>query len=144
MTAEKNRDVDFMVIFSGPVITTLEQLRFQFYTNGNENFWYDHTESDAREHINNDPDKYQFVETNPLKQLSQLTIPGLWIFGGRDIQVPAVLAMENLDKLKATGKRYEYSLFPELGHNTAFSESPKPVKRAIQWIEAVGKRLSKE
>jgi len=140
LTAEKNKDVNFMVIFSGPVITTLEQLRFQFYTNGNENFWDTHKELDAREHIENDPDKYQFVETNPQKQLSKLTIPGLWIFGGKDIQVPVVLSMENLEKLKASGKRYEYSLFPALGHNTAFSESPESVKTAIQWIKAIRKK----
>lgn len=140
LTAEKNKDVNFIVIFSGPVISTLEQLRFQFYTNGNENFWDTHKESDAREHIKNDPDKYQFVETNPQKQLSKLTIPGLWIFGGKDIQVPVVLSMENLEKLKATGKRYEYSLFPALGHNTAFSESPKPVEKSIQWIKAIRKK----
>lgn len=139
LTAEKNKGVKFMVIFSGPVITTLEQLRFQFYTNGNENFWDTHKELDAREHIKNAPDKYQFVETNPQKQLSKLTIPGLWIFGGKDIQVPVVLSMENLDKLKATGKRYEYSLFSSLGHNTAFSESPEPVKIAIQWISHLEK-----
>lgn len=139
LTAEKNNYVNFMVIFSGPVITTLEQLRFQFYTNGNENFWDTHTESDAREHIKNDPDKYHFVATNPQKQLSKLAIPGLWIFGGKDIQIPVVLSMENLDRLKATGKRYEYSLFPALGHNTAFSESPEPVKEAIQWIRKRGK-----
>jgi len=139
LTAEKNKGVKFMVIFSGPVITTLEQLRFQFYTNGNENFWDTHNELDAREHIKNDPDKYQFVETNSQKQLSKLTIPGLWIFGGKDIQVPVVLSMENLEKLKASGKRYEYNLFPLLGHNTAFSESPEPVKTAIQWISHLEK-----
>lgn len=140
LTAEKNKDVNFMVIFSGPVISTLEQLRFQFYTNGNESFWDTHNESDAREHIKNDPDKYQFVETDPQKQLSKLTIPGLWIFGGKDIQVPVVLSVENLEKLKATGKRYEYSLFPALGHNTAFSESPEPVEKAVQWIKAIRKK----
>lgn len=140
LTAEKNKEVDFMVIFSGPVITTLEQLRFQFYTNGNENFWETHTEADAREHITNDPDKYLFEETNPQKPLSKLEIPGLWIFGGKDIQVPVVLSMENLDRLKTTGKKYEYSLFPDLGHNTASSESPEPVKEAIQWIKALKKK----
>jgi uncharacterized protein len=45
-----------------------------------------------------------------------------------------------LDTLKATGKRYEYKLFPELGHNTAFSKSPVPVKEAVQWIKKQGKR----
>jgi hypothetical protein len=136
LTAEKNKHVSFMVIFSGPVITTLEQLRFQFYTNGDERFWDTHTESDAREHIKNDPDRYQFVATNPQQQLSKLTIPGLWIFGGRDIQIPVELSMEHLDSLKTNGKRYEYRLFPALGHNTAFSESPEPFKKAIQWIKS--------
>ena len=139
LAAEKNQKVNFMVIFSGPVITTLEQLRFQFYTNGDEKFWDTHTELDARQHIKNDPDKYQFTETNPQKQLSTLKIPGLWIFGGKDIQVPVVLSMENLDKLKAKGKKYDYSFFPKLGHNTASSKSPEPVKKAIQWIKTIKK-----
>ena len=141
LTAEKNQGVNFMVIFSGPVITTLEQLRFQFYTNGDKNFWDTHTDSVAREHIKNDPDRYQFVETNPQMQLSKLTIPGLWIFGGKDIQVPVVVSMENLDKLKNLGKRYEYSLFPLLGHNTAFTESPEPVKVSVQWIKTISKKI---
>lgn len=140
LTAEKNQGVNFMVIFSGPVITTLEQLRFQFYTNGDKNFWDTHTDSVAREHIKNDPDRYQFVETNPQMQLSKLTIPGLWIFGGKDIQVPVVVSMENLDKLKNVGKRYQYSLFPLLGHNTAFTESPEPVKVSVQWIKTMSKK----
>jgi uncharacterized protein len=140
LAAEKNKNVNFMVIFSGPVITTLEQLRFQFYTNGDENFWNTHTESEARAHVKNDPDKYQFKETNPEKQLNKLAIPGLWIFGGKDIQIPVVLCMENLDKLKAKGKKYEYSLFPELGHNTSSSQSPEPVKNAIKWIKAIRNR----
>jgi hypothetical protein len=48
-------------LFSCPTITTLEQ-RFQFYTNGNNNFLGKPcTELDAREHINNDSDRYQFT-----------------------------------------------------------------------------------
>ncbi len=140
LAAEKNKEVNFMAIFSGPVISTLEQLRFQFYTNGNEKFWDTHTELDASEHIKSDTDKYQFVETNPQKQLSKLTIPGLWIFGGKDIQVPVSLSMENLNKLKKKGKKYEYSLFPALGHNTSFSQSPEPVKKVIHWIKKISKK----
>ena len=140
LAAEKNKEVNFMVIFSGPVITTLEQLRFQFYTNGDENFWDTHTESDAREHINNDPDKYQFTETNPQEPLSKLSIPGLWIFGGKDIQVPVALSIENLDRLNTTGKRYEYSLFPALGHNTSSSELPETFEKAIEWMKTIRKK----
>jgi uncharacterized protein len=135
LAAEKNKEVNFMVIFSGPIVTTLEQLRFQFYTNGDENFWDTHTDSIAREHIKNDSDKYQFVETNPQKQLRKLNIPGLWIYGGKDIQVPVQLSIENLNKLKALGKKYEYSLFPELGHNTSSTKLPEPFEESVKWIK---------
>ena len=137
IAAEKNSSVNFMVIFSGPVITTLEQLRFQFYTNGDEYFWDTHTESEVREHVKNDPDKYQFEPTDPQIQLNKLTIPGLWIFGGRDIQIPTSLCIENLDKQIQNGRRYEYILYPLLGHKTAFSNSREPVNDAIQWIKSV-------
>lgn len=135
IAAEKNSSVNFMLIFSGPVITTLEQLRFQFYTNGDEHFWNKHSESDVREHVKNDPDRYQFEPTDPQIQLSKLTIPGLWIFGGRDIQIPTRLCIDNLNKQIKTGKQYEYLLYPSLGHSTAFSNSPEPVNRTIQWIK---------
>ncbi|RBQ02248.1 alpha/beta hydrolase family protein [Pedobacter miscanthi] len=138
LAAKKNRMVKFMVLFSGPVVTTLEQLRFQFYTNGNTKFWDTHTEADARKHISNDADRYQFVATDPFDALSRLSIPGLWLFGGKDIQIPVSLSTERLDVLKTKGLAYQYQLFPELGHNTAFSQSPIPTNFALQWIENIG------
>ena len=137
LAAEKNNKVRFMTIFSGSLITAKEQLRFQFYTNGNENFWDTHTEQDARSHIANDPDKYEFEDTDPINSLSKLSIPGLWIFGGKDIQVPVNLSIENLKKLIAKGKKYKYKLHPELGHNTAFSENNKPMNDAIDWMKSI-------
>jgi pimeloyl-ACP methyl ester carboxylesterase len=134
LAAGKNRKVKFFTLFSGPVVTTLEQLRFQFYTNGNSKFWETHSEADAREHISNDPDRYQFAPTDPREALSLLSIPGLWIYGGKDIQAPVGLSIERLDTLKATGKPYQYKLFPEFGHNTS---SKEPVTFAIQWIKSL-------
>ncbi len=137
LAAEKNKKVRFMTIFSGALITVKEQLRFQFYTNGDARFWDTHSEEDARKHVYNDPDKYEFTDTNPNETLSKLTIPGFWIFGGKDIQVPVNLSIEYLDKLKSKGKRYEYKLFPDLGHNTAFSDDETPMKDAIHWIKNI-------
>lgn len=139
LTAQKNKKVKFMTIFSGALITVKEQLRFQFYTNGNNNFWDTHTEEDARSHVFNDPDKYQFVDTKTNDILSGLSIPGLWIYGGKDIQVPANLSIEYLDRLKSKGKHYDYKLYPQLGHNTAFSDSEEPMQHAIQWIKDIAK-----
>ncbi|MET3539132.1 alpha/beta hydrolase family protein [Chryseobacterium limigenitum] len=137
LAAEKNKKVKFMTIFSGALITVKEQLRFQFYTNGNSNFWDTHTEEDARKHTMTDPDKYEFTDTDPMNVLSKLSIPGIWIFGGKDIQVPVNLSIEHLNTLKSKGKRYEYKLFPALGHNTAFSENEEPMKEAIEWMKNV-------
>jgi pimeloyl-ACP methyl ester carboxylesterase len=136
LAAKKNRKVDFMVVFSGPVVTTLEQLRFQFYTQGKPNFWDTHTEAEAREHLGNDPDRYQFADTDPRDALESLTIPGLWLFGGKDIQIPVRLCIERLSTLNSQGKPYSFHLFPELGHNTAFSKSQEPLIAAIDWIIA--------
>jgi len=139
LAAQKNKNVNFMILFSGPVITTLEQLRFQFYTESKPNFWDTHTETEVREHIKSDADRYHFADTDPRDALSKLSIPGLWLFGGKDVQVPVRVSIERLELLnKKHGKQYEYQLFPELGHNTAFSTSQEPVNLAIKWIESNG------
>ena len=137
LTAEKNKKIKFMTIFSGALITVKEQLRFQFYTNGNKNFWDSHSEEETRKHIFHDPDKYEFIDTDPNAILAKLSIPGIWVFGGKDIQVPVKLSIEYLDILKSKGKNYDYKLFPNLGHNTAFSASEEPMKDAINWIKNV-------
>lgn len=134
LAANKNSLVEYMVLFSCPTITTLEQLRFQFYTNGRTDFWENHTEADVREHIKKAPDRYQFTATDPKLSLNTLSIPGLWLFGEKDIQIPVKMGIEHLNTFKAKGKPFEYCLFPSLGHNTAFANTTKPVDIAIQWI----------
>ncbi|MHC0447167.1 alpha/beta hydrolase family protein [Flavobacterium sp. 3-218] len=145
ISASNNPKIDFMVLFSCPTITTLEQLRFQFYTNGNNNFWDNHTELEAREHTKNDPDKYQFVATDPKISLNTLSIPGLWLFGEKDIQIPVKLCIEELNTLKAKGKPFEYTLFSNLGHNTVSDKDTTPFNISIQWIKqkAFNNRKSK-
>ena len=132
IAANKNPLVEFMVLFSSPTITTLEQLRFQFYTNGRPDFWENHSEEDVREHIKNDPDKYQFETTDPKDALNTLSIPGLWLFGEKDIQIPVKICIEHLNALKSKNKPFEYVLFPTLGHNTHKTE---PLNISINWIK---------
>ncbi len=135
IAASNNPQIEFMVLFSCPTITTLEQLRFQFYTNGNNNFWENHTDADAREHTKNDPDKYTFVATDPKIFLNRLSIPGLWLFGEKDIQIPVKLCIDQLNACKVQGKPFEYTLFSTLGHNTAFDSDATPFDISIQWIK---------
>lgn len=141
LAANKNPLVEFMVLFSGPTITTLEQLRFQFYTDGDQDFWKNHSEEEARFHTLNDPDRYDFTETDPTDALSNLSIPGLWLFGEKDIQIPVKMCIEDLNLLKAQGKPYEYVLFPELGHNTGNVAFKEPFSIAIDWIKRESSKL---
>lgn len=135
MAATLNPLVDFMVLFSGPTITSLEQLRFQFHTNGDPNYWENHSEAEAREHIKNDSDRFQFTATDPKHSLNDLDIPGLWLYGAKDIQVPAQLCIEQLNQLKGEEKPYDYRLYSNLGHNTANASDPTPVEHAMLWIK---------
>jgi pimeloyl-ACP methyl ester carboxylesterase len=139
IAANNNPLVEFMVLFSSPTITTLEQLRFQFYTNGRTDFWSNHTEENAREHVNNDPDRYQFEATDPKDSLKTLSIPGLWVFGEKDIQVPVKMCIEDLNILKLDNKPFEYVLFPSLGHNTNKTE---PIDLSINWIKQQSLNIS--
>ena len=135
IAANNNPLVNFMVLFSCPTITSLEQLRFQFYTNGNTNFWVNHTEEDARYHIKNDSDRYQFISTDPKVALRNISAPSLWLFGEKDIQIPVKLCIEQINTLKSEGKPFEYTLFSNLGHNTPFPDDKSPVEIAINWIK---------
>lgn len=142
LAAQENPLVSFMVLFSCPTITTLEQLRFQFYTNGDQDFWENHSEEEALEHMKNDPDRYQFVSTDPKVYLRNISVPGLWLFGKKDIQIPVGLCMKHLNALKAQGKAFEYSLFAELGHNTASAGNRQPLDIAIHWIKQRAFRIN--
>ena len=140
IVANKSPLVEFMVLFSSPTITTLEQLRFQFYTNGRTDFWENHTEEDARERVKNDPDRYQFEATDPKDSLKNLSIPSLWIFGEKDIQIPVKMCIEQLNTLKLKNKPFEYVLFPSLGHNTNKAE---PIDISINWIKQKSLKTNK-
>lgn len=144
MAATLNPLVDFMVLFSGPTITSLEQLRFQFHTNGAPNYWESHSEAEARDHIKTDPDRFQFSTTDPKHSLADLDIPGLWLYGAKDIQVPAQLCIEQLTTLKSQGKPFDYHFYSNLGHNTGNASDPSPVEEAIQWIKQINSNEKKQ
>jgi hypothetical protein len=75
------------------------------------------------------------VETDPKISLNTLSIPGLWLFGEKDIQIPVKLCIEQLNAFKVQGKPFEYTLFTKLGHNTSFDSDTKPFDISIQWIK---------
>jgi uncharacterized protein len=136
LAAKLNADIAFMVLWSGPLVTTHEQLRFQDFTEQQPNFWDHHTESQAREHIDSTAnDRLRFADDDPIDALKDLSVPGLWLFGGRDVNVPVNLSIERLKPLMARGKPFEYQLFPASGHNL---DEKDAFPATIAWIKARG------
>jgi len=132
LAASRSSHARFMLIWSGPTVTAREQLRFQLYTGGQADFWDSHTEAEARQHIRSDPDRFEFVDTDPLESLRKLSIPALWLFGGRDSNVPVGLSIERLHTLIESGKPYEYEVFPRKGH---FLPPEKVIPVAVGWLK---------
>ncbi len=115
----------------GPLVTTLEQLRCQFYTEGKADFWDHRSEAQAREHVRSDPDRFAMTDTDPRASLQKLFIPGLWLYGGSDVSIPTGLSIERLQALTASGKPFEYRMFPEAAHNLSEADA-LPVM--VEWI----------
>ncbi|MEZ5743311.1 MAG: alpha/beta hydrolase [Sphingomonadaceae bacterium] len=53
---------------------------------------------------------------DPLPDLRELTVPGLWVLGEQDWIVPVGTTTHKLDTLRREGKPYEYRKVPEVGH----------------------------
>jgi dienelactone hydrolase len=57
-----------------------------------------------------------FVDFNPLPVLGRLSIPSLWIYGGRDENVPVTESAATLDRFKAQGKDVTVRIFGSADH----------------------------
>lgn len=131
LAAVRTPDVKFIILWSGPLVTTVEQLRFQHLTGGKFDFWDHHSEAEVREHVRSDPDRYPFIATDPLDSLRKLSIPGLWLFGDRDIYVPVRLSIERLEALAPSGRPFEYHVIPNSGHNLP---DDKAAEISVDWL----------
>ena len=118
VAAASSPHAKFIVLWSGPVCKVSE-----------EDIYSKHTaDSDARtvppyrQALEARTVKYIWPDfmgkdTDPAESLAQLSIPGLWIFSDNDGSIPVDLSIAQLKELQRAGHRYEYVVFPGLGHN---------------------------
>ncbi len=118
LAAERSPLVRFTVLWSGPVCKVSEEDIFSKYTaDKDSNVVPTYEEAlTSREEPYVWPD-FLGIDTDPSDSLRKLSIPGLWIFGGRDGSVPVDLSIKRLRELQNQGYSYDYELFPNLGHN---------------------------
>ncbi len=109
---------DFIALFSGPVCSVGEELRFSKMAEETKDFWKTH----KREDINNllKSGIYLYKGIDSYKTLKHLdNVSGLWIFGAQDRYMPADLSIERLASLQQEySKPYEFKVYEKYGHST--------------------------
>lgn len=136
LAAEKTNVADFLLLWSGPVCRVSEEDIYSKYTrdlDGQRVPSYQEA-LDARETPYVWPG-FLGTDTDPATSLSQLDMPGLWIFGANDGSVPVDLSIERLEPLRQAGHAYDYVLFSGVGHNNI----GETFATAVAWIDRVVK-----
>jgi uncharacterized protein len=138
LAALKSHQARFMLLWSGPVETTHEEVLFEQVVTGRDpEFWDHHTNEEVQKTMSGIPDHFAWPDFDPRAALSRLKIPGLWFFGGRDRKVYVDLSINNLNALIAAGHiNYSYMLFPGYGHNLR-GEQRDVIDPLLAWIRQV-------
>ena len=127
-------EVDFMVNIVGPVCTV-----------GEENYYSSLTASGTSiASANAQVANYSGVHGyDPVPDLEQIDVPGLWVLGGQDQSIPSEVSMERLNLLIDAGKPFDIHLKPNGNHflidvNTGQQISYlSPPGGVVDWIMAV-------
>jgi uncharacterized protein len=144
LAALKDRETRFMVFWSGAVETTHEDVMFEEAALPDPAFWDHHSHENVQKMMAGAMDNLPWADFDPREALSQLAIPGLWIFGGRDRNMNADLSITRLKGLIGAGHpEYSYRSFPEYDHNLG-GEQEDVLKPCLAWIrERVTKPLNR-
>jgi len=109
LAAAREPAVRFAVVFSGPAVTADENDLFQTLAGEGR---HPATLSDAR--IDAEVREAGRGGVDPAPWLRRLRIPSLWLYGGRDRQVPSRLSVERLRAIP--GARITIAVFPDANH----------------------------
>jgi dipeptidyl aminopeptidase/acylaminoacyl peptidase len=125
--------VAFTVLASAPTLTYGEVQAYAQLTGGQE--------SDgplpSKEEIAERLDKADPSGFDPEPFLEQMTVPGLWLFGGEDKEVPLEQSVAALQRLKeARGKDFTFAVYSHAGHGLfdVPPTDPRALPTAIAWI----------
>jgi dienelactone hydrolase len=73
---------------------------------------------------------------DPVPFLKQITVPGLWLYGGEDLSQPVESDLIILDQLKAEGKDITTVVFPGAGHGLLDvpPTDPNALPTLVKWL----------
>ena len=133
--ALKAHGAKFMVLWSGAVETTHEDVEFERLAAAPD-FWDKHTHAELPSMMNDPANRIDFAwaDYDPRTALDQLKIPGLWLFGGRDRNADVDLSIERLKGLNAHGhSNYQYHLYPGYDHYLGGANADV-IGATVEWV----------
>jgi len=73
---------------------------------------------------------------DPRPSLAQMSIPGIWAYGGADKSIPADECMAVLRSLKAQGRDFTVVVFPGAGHGLLDDppSNPQALPTLVRWV----------
>lgn len=88
----------------------------------------------VREHMKSAPCRAS--DWDPRAVLSRVSLPTLWIFGGRDSSIPVELSVARLEEMIRDGHpNFEYRIFPEQGHSLDYpTPHPEGYEFMLRWM----------
>ena len=131
LAATKTKQARFLVLWSGPVCKVSEEDIYSKFTadqDGADRPLYA-TALAARTDPYIWPD-FLGRDTDAAEDLGKLTIPGFFIFGGRDGSIPVDLSLQRLHALQIEGHAFDYTVFLGVGHDNI----DPTFDVAIKWI----------
>lgn len=125
IAAVEDRRAAFIAFWSGPVCAVSDELEFGVASQENMA-----AEDAARAHEGSPAQRIELTrqyitqiradgtDVDPRTSLRQLDIPGLWLFGGQDNEIPTEISVRQLGALIAEGKpNYEQRMLAEAQHS---------------------------
>jgi pimeloyl-ACP methyl ester carboxylesterase len=129
--ATKSRPA-FIALWSGPVCSVREELHFSAVAETDPTYLSTHTPEQIREYMKTTPRHPDDYDPTPF--LQELTVPGLWIFGGRDNSMPVGLSIERLSRIIENGRsNFEFKYYASQGHSLT-DEDRDGFLYLVQWI----------
>lgn len=145
-----NGHAAFMLLLSGPVVSTHHWLQYERFHLGPPNgpatlgkilkafsrgdIPKGMTPDQAWKASQAQPLVLPYGDYDPVTDLRALDIPALWLLGDRDWMVPSGSTARNLDTLRALGKPFEYRHIPSAGHSMLPSPGRLVEHSLEQWL----------
>jgi pimeloyl-ACP methyl ester carboxylesterase len=122
----------FIALWSGPICSVREELHFSAVAEDDPAYLSTHSSEQIRDYMKTmprNPDDY-----DPTFFLQELTVPGLWIFGGLDNSIPVGLSIERLSRIIENGQsNFEFKYYATQGHSLT-DEDRAGFSYLVEWI----------